>query len=63
MTKCPKCGGLLNIQPSISDNYRLIFCYNIVDLKNKQGTKMCGYRGYMKDGVILEQPEKVKVNG
>ena len=60
MTKCPKCNGDLNIQPSVAENYKLLYCWNTVSLKTKPSSKLCGYRGYMRDGVVVEEKEEVK---
>lgn len=49
--KCPKCGGDLLIQPSLSPEYKKVKCLNMVDkfLHGRHTSKLCGYESFVKD--------------
>jgi len=53
---CPKCGMLAKVFPSVSEDYLLIECRNVVErfIKNAKNRRMrtvlklCGYRNFIK---------------
>lgn len=49
--KCPKCGAMVDSQPSVADGYRkIIKCYGKmkVSLKTKEKEEPCNFSGFVK---------------
>ena len=50
LVKCPKCGNMVESQPSCCEDYaKIVKCYGTVvkQLKTKVSEKQCGYRGFV----------------
>ncbi len=41
---CPKCGGKIIKQPTVSDEYIWLECHNMVDVEDSYDSKYCGWR-------------------